>query len=109
MLISLEIVVIIMKIRVEHSKMIEAKSTLNNKSVELNNEIDKLINNLELLKSVWQGEDATIYYQKMTNYFNKLKEMAKAYQDMSNYLEKVDKRYVEVDNSMKNNIQMVGK
>ncbi len=45
----------------------------------------------------------------MTNYFNKLKEMAKAYQDMSNYLEKVDKRYVEVDNSMKNNIQMVGK
>ena len=62
-----------MKVRVEYDELeYITKSTDNDKS-ELELEINKLLESLEKMKDMWQGEDADIYYDKAFNYIKRMK------------------------------------
>jgi len=98
-----------MKIRVDHVQFDNVKKDLYNESIELLKEIENQQAYLEELKSIWQGEEADIYYIKIGDYFNKLKTIPLTYQSMSTFLERANIRYDEIDEELSNQIQMAGR
>ncbi len=98
-----------MKIRVDHVQFDNVKKDLYNESIELLKEIENQQAYLEELKSIWQGEEAYIYYIKIGDYFNKIKTIPLTYQSMSTFLERANIRYDEIDEELSNQIQMTGR
>lgn len=62
-----------MKVRVEYDELeYITKNTKEDKS-ELEIEINRLLENLERIKTMWQGTDADIFYDKAFEYIKRMK------------------------------------
>ena len=96
-----------MKIRVDHREMTNVINKLSNESNMLTTEIENIQKNIEELKTVWQGEEANIFYTRITNYLNKMEAIPATYDKMSSFLSRSNSRYKEMDNAFLKDIENV--
>ena len=98
-----------MRIRVNHGELNLVRENLYSDSQDLMNEIEKIEKNIEDLKSVWQGEEADIFFIKINNYLTKLKSVPLTYQSISTFIHRANILYKEADLNLKkeiNNVRM---
>ena len=93
-----------MRIRVNHGELNQVREVLFSDSQELLNEVTAIENNIEELKTVWQGEEANIFFIKINNYLNKLKSVPLTYQSISTFINRANILYKQADLNLKKEI-----
>ena len=87
-----------MIIKVRFKDLDEAKNSFKSNSDLLNDEINKMMEQLQVLQEVWNGEEASSNFNiKVSNYLNYLKKIPNIYNKMSNVMETMNKNYQILD------------
>ena len=96
-----------MRIRVNHRELDDVKNKMIENSNELFNEIDGIIKDIEVLKTMWSGNDANIFYTKIDNYLFRLKSVPETLNSFSKVINKGNIMYKNLDLDAKNEIEKV--
>ncbi len=96
-----------MRIRVNHGELDDVKNKMIENSNELFNEIDGIIKDIEILKTMWSGNDANIFYTKIDNYLFRLKSVPETLNSFSKVINKGNIMYKNLDLDAKNEIEKV--
>lgn len=96
-----------MRIRVNHGELDDVKNKMIQNSNELLNEINGMEKDITLLKDLWKGEDANIFYIKIDNYLSNLKSVPETLNSFSRFINKANTTYKNLDVETKNEIEKV--
>ena len=96
-----------MRIRVNHRELDDVKNKMIENSNELFNEIDGIIKDIEILKTMWSGNDANIFYTKIDNYLFRLKSVPETLNSFSKVINKGNIMYKNLDLNAKSEIEKV--
>lgn len=97
--------VITMVVKVRHKELMEVKSNMINNSEELDIEINNILQYLNELKGVWQGEDADIFYEEAYNYINRMKTITNCFDVLGNFINDANHSYEVSDMSLKEELE----
>lgn len=97
--------VIVMVVKVRHKELMDVKTDIITNSEELDIEINNILQYLNELKGVWQGEDAEIFYEEAFNYVNRMKSITNCFSAMGNFMTNANSSYEENDLSLKNELE----
>lgn len=86
-----------MLVRVKHNELNLFAKEADNNATDLALEIDKMLKKLDELKTVWQGQDSNIFYDKFYNYLNSMKLIYHTMNVFSEFIRRTDKMYTELD------------
>lgn len=86
-----------MVIKIKHEELKQVKDVMKKDADLLVGEIDILIAQIEKLKTIWQGQDANVFYNHMMDYTSKMKTIPAAMTRISEYINKVNNRYADSD------------
>ncbi len=87
-----------MLVRVKHNELNDFAKNVRNNSSDLELEIEKMLEQLEVLRGIWQGQDSDIFYKSAYNYLNSLKEITHTLNVFSEFIKRTDLMYIESDN-----------
>lgn len=96
-----------MRIRVNHGELDDVKNKMIENSNELFNEINGIIKDIEVLKTMWSGDEANIFYTKIDNYLFRLKSVPETLNSFSKVINKGNIMYKNLDLEAKNEIENV--
>ncbi len=86
-----------MLLKVKHAELNQVNKELVAGSQDLDTEIDKMLKQIEVLRTIWQGEDATQYCDHANAYFTVMKNIPKAMRNMSKVIEGANNGYKDND------------
>ncbi len=95
-----------MELKVNHKELnIVAKETGNNANL-LDEEIDKLVDGVNELKEIWQGQDSDEFCDRVYSYLKDLRVVPEIYRTLDEFMKNTDMNYkdinVEYSNELKN-------
>lgn len=96
-----------MNLRVNHEELDNFYDLSRNESEFLREEIDLWLKKLEELKNVWQGEDADIFYENVTNYFERMHLIPEFYDTVNDFVIEANKQYKKMDLDARNEFNKV--
>lgn len=94
-----------MNLKVKHNELNNVKDTVKSDAEKIDAEINYWISSIEKLKTIWQGEDATVFYNKATTYVQRMKVITECFRTMSEFMGDANVLYEDVDNSMKDELE----
>lgn len=86
-----------MLLKVKYDELKEVADTINNDSSLLSEEIKKLLDQIEKLKSIWQGIDADAFYGNSYDYFQKMTTISATLNNLGKFIEKTNNEYKNGD------------
>ena len=86
-----------MLLKVKYDELKEVADTINNDSSLLSEEIKKLLDQIEKLKSIWQGIDADAFYENSYDYFQKMTTISATLNNLGKFIEKTNNEYKNGD------------
>ncbi len=98
-----------MNLRVNREALNNFYDLSNNESEFLREKIDLWLEKIEELKEIWQGKDASEFYDNTKNYFERLKVIPEFYDTVNNFVIKANKEYKEADMESKKDFQNISK
>ena len=93
-----------MLIKVKHDLLKDVSETLVKDSEAYDTEITNMINSIDTLRGIWQGEDATTFCDNVTEYLSNVKEVPVVMRNMSNAITTVDGGYEAFDETFSNSL-----
>ena len=88
-----------MIIKVGHNEINDVTKTLNQDQQDFDKEIDTMLGQIERMKGIWSGTDASIFYEKATEYIKNMKKITTTMKNISNFSDKANNGFIEVDQS----------
>lgn len=86
-----------MILKVKHSELKEVADVIKTDGNKLDEEVDGLLKKLEVLESIWQGQDSTMFCSNVHAYLDKMRTLPVAMRNISTFITKTDTDYVERD------------
>lgn len=86
-----------MLLKVKHEELNNVSRVIKKDSEELDKEIDNLLEQVEILRTIWQGQDADSFCQNTSDYFSKMKSIPNCMRNISGFINNVDNTYKEKD------------
>lgn len=86
-----------MKLKVKNEELNQVKEKLDDKTVDLQKQLQNLLVQVNELKKVWQGEDAEEFYNKAEIYIKYLEVVPKIYAFLSTVIDGANKTYKQLD------------
>ena len=86
-----------MVLKVDNEELEQFTIRMNKSSEEFSKEIDNMLHQIEILRTIWQGTDATTFQDNVTEYLTKMKVLPKALSTLSSVTQKTNKSYAERD------------
>ena len=86
-----------MLLKVKYDELKEVANTTNNDSSLLSEEIKKLLEQIEKLKSIWQGVDADAFYGNAYDYFQKMTTVYATLNNLGRFIDNVNNKYKNSD------------
>lgn len=96
-----------MKMLIKHQLLDDVINKTSLNSETLFQEIDAMNQEINVLKTIWQGEEAGIFYIKIENYLEKLKSIPETYNTFSKFMKKANIAYRQADESFALDMQKV--
>lgn len=94
-----------MNLKVRHNELNNVKDTIKEDAIKIDEEINYWTNSIEKLKSIWQGEDADVFYTKANTYVQRMKVIPECFRTMSEFMSDANVLYEDVDNSLKDELE----
>lgn len=88
-----------MIIKVKHDELNDVSNTIKKDSEDYDVEIEMMLNSVELLKNIWQGDDASIFCDNFTDYLTRMKGIPVTLRKMSEAIDTANEGYQEFDES----------
>lgn len=79
-----------MIIKIKRDELTDVTNTMKNNSLSLDNEINSLLEQIEKLKTVWKGVDATVFYDDANRYFNEMKKIPATSRFIGDFIFKIN-------------------
>lgn len=86
-----------MILKVKHGELKNVADVIKLDGNKLDNEVDELLKKLEVLESIWQGQDSTMFCSNVHAYLDKMKTLPVAMRNISTFIAKTDTNYAEHD------------
>jgi uncharacterized protein YukE len=94
-----------MIIKVSHNEITDIKNTLNKDRSDFDVEIDKMLDQMERLKEIWSGYDASIFFEKAYEYISNMKKITNTMGSIATFSEKANGGFIEVDESFSKKLE----
>lgn len=88
-----------MIIKVGHSDLEDVTKTLNKDQEDFDKEIANMLDQIDRMKAIWSGTDASIFYEKATEYISNMKKITSTMKSISTFSDSANKGFIEVDES----------
>lgn len=88
-----------MILKVKHEELRNVSKTMTKDGEAYDVEIKNMLEQIEKLKTIWQGEDAEQFYKNVKEYIEKMKNIPIALRNMSKFIDKANGGYSENDES----------
>ena len=88
-----------MVIKVKHDILEDVSTTLVKDSEAYDAEITNMLKSIDTLRDIWQGEDATVFCDNVTEYISKMSNIPIAMRNMSNAITTIDSGYKAYDDT----------
>ena len=86
-----------MILKVKHGELKNIADVIKLDGNKLDYEVDELLKKLEVLESIWQGQDSTMFCSNVHAYLDKMKTLPVAMRNISTFIAKTDTNYAEHD------------
>lgn len=86
-----------MILKVKHGELKNIADVIKLDGNKLDDEVDELLKKLEVLESIWQGQDSTMFCSNVHAYLDKMKTLPVAMRNISTFVAKTDTNYAEHD------------
>lgn len=90
-----------MALKVRHKELNDVKNVMVNDSEKLDIEINNLLQTINELKVVWQGDDSDTFCMEAHNYVSKIKNISNCFKVMGSFIRSANNSYEEKDNRLK--------
>jgi uncharacterized protein YukE len=94
-----------MLLKVKHEELENVTGVMVKDGDAYDIEIDKMLEQIEKLRTIWQGKDAEIFCDNVTNYITKMKNIPKCLRNMSKFVNNVNNGYTEQDESFSKELE----
>ena len=94
-----------MLVKVKHNELKDVSKTLDKDSEAYDTEITNMLNSIDTLRGIWQGEDATIFCDNVTDYLSKVRDVPLVMKNMSNAITTIDGGYEAFDETFSNSLK----
>lgn len=88
-----------MLLKVDHDELYDVTKVMNQDRDDYNKEIENMLQQIEKLKTIWQGEDADMFCYKAHEYISNMKKITNTMQKLSKFSDKANQGYAEWDDS----------
>lgn len=95
-----------MLLKVNHEELRNVKDVMKNNSNLLDEEINVMLNNLEKLRTIWQGDDSDKFYDNAFNYISRMKTITNAMGVMGEFINNMNNNYEENDKQFSKEIEV---
>lgn len=95
-----------MLVKVDHRELENIKDVMKTDSDLLDEEINVMLNNLEKLRTIWQGEDSDKFYNNAFNYISRMKTITNAMGVMGEFIYNMNNNYQENDKQFSKEIEV---
>ena len=86
-----------MLIKMKHEELSNFKDVMVKDGDSYDAEIKSMLNQIAILRTIWQGDDAKEFCDNAERYFTKMKNIPIALRNMSRFVNQVNKDYTEAD------------
>lgn len=94
-----------MLLKVKHEELRGVLNTMKKDGDAYDTEIEKMLSEIDKLRTIWQGQDATIFCDNVHAYITKMKNIPIALRNMSTFINKANNGYEENDESFSKELQ----
>lgn len=88
-----------MELKVNFDGLNKVKKTFDQDKEELDKEIQNILDQVQKLRSIWQGGDATNFCNNLETYAKNMKNIATTFGNFSKYVDSANKGYKDGDDS----------
>ena len=86
-----------MVLKVSPGELRTVTDTMKKDKEEYEIEIEKMLSEIDKLRTIWQGTDATVFCDNVYNYVSKMKNITIALGNMSTFMNNANNGYTEND------------
>ena len=86
-----------MIIKVKHDELNNVKDVMTKDGNAYDDEIKSMLNQISILRTIWQGDDAKEFCDNAEEYFTKMKNIPIALRNMSRLINQVNRDFTEAD------------
>ena len=86
-------------IKMRHGEIEDVKSVMDKDEVALDDEIKKMEEQKEILKRIWQGQDADLFVRNFEDYLTKMKGVPVAIRNISSFMKKANGDFKDKDDA----------
>lgn len=94
-----------MDLKVNHSELNRVKTTMVKDAEDLDACVDKLKGQMEILRSIWQGNDADVFCANVSEYFDKMKGLPVSMRAMGKFIDKANGDFQDGDDSFSKELE----
>ena len=94
-----------MEIKVKHEELNKVKNTMIKDAEDFNSDIDKLIEQVRILKTIWQGQDADKFIANAEMFFEKMKGLPITMNAMGKFINKANGDFEEGDEAFSKELE----
>ena len=94
-----------MEIKVNEDDLNLVKTTMDKDAQDLQTSIEKIVAQLEILRGIWQGQDADRFFDNARDYFEKMKGLPACMQNMSKFINRANGDFNEGDSSFSKELE----
>ena len=88
-----------MLLKVDHDQLYDVTKVINQDREDFKKEIDSMLKQIDKLRTIWLGADASIFCDKAHNYIANMDKIVKAMEKISKLSDKANGGYAECDES----------
>jgi WXG100 family type VII secretion target len=92
-------------IKMRHGEVEDVKRIIDNDEVELDDEIKKMEEQKEILKRIWQGQDADLFIKNFDDYLTKMKGVPVALRNISGFMKKANGDFKDKDDEFSKELE----
>ena len=94
-----------MLLKVKHDELKNVKDVMIKDSALLDDEINILKEQIEKLRTIWQGQDAKMFCDNVYNYVERMKTIPTSMRILGDFINKANNRYAESDEMFSRELQ----
>ncbi len=94
-----------MELKVNPEELDHVKDVMIKDADEFDSNIDKLREQIEILKGIWQGQDADMFCKNVGEFFEKMKGLPVAMNAMGKYIERANGDFQEGDEAFSKELE----
>ena len=94
-----------MEIKVNEDELNLVRKNMDKDADDLDTSIEKIIAQLEILRGIWQGQDADKFFGNVNDYFTTMKGIPRCMRNMGKFIKKANNDFNDGDESFSKELE----